>query len=175
MLPRDHLRRHQTILVGHQRTQVRKECVSCTLVLDNDAEILQAQGCALRIRLSSRNRKVYSVNTIYNSLSEARNACAEVALAEGVLDYIKAWSPVAYDLKEEPESTTSLSLQQFFDLLPKPFPEPVVGTAADMNGPAWLNTTIQAARGAKLVPNFIWIVDPRFGCESSHFHSRYPL
>ena len=126
----------------------------------------QAQGCALRIRLSSRSRQVFSVNTIYNSPSEARKACAETALAEGVIDYIKSWSASSFDLGEDTEASGPLPLQQFFETLPHPFPEPITSkSAVDVNSPAWLNTALQAARGGKLVPNFVWTADTRSGCE----------
>ena len=127
----------------------------------------------MRIRLSPRNSRVYSVNTIYDSAAEARKACAETALADGVIDFIHSWthSEDDMDVIEETDSFSAISLQQFFDSLPKPFPEPVAGrSAADINGPAWLNTTLQSARGAKLVPNFVWIADARHNCERSPYH-----
>lgn len=125
----------------------------------------KAFGCALRISVGSNNSRVYSVNTVYKSPGEARKACADAAIADGVIDYIKTWHAAAVDQPpDETEPPSSTTLQEFFDSLPQPFPEPVAGkTAADINGPAWLNTTIQAARGCKLVPNFIWTVNPQLG------------
>ena len=88
--------------------------------------------------------------------------CAETALKEGVVDFISSWDLAMFDLLEASESHSPLSLQQFFEGLPQPFPETVPsGSAAEINGPAWLNTAIQAARGGKLVPNFIWTLDRR--------------
>ncbi|TBU39205.1 hypothetical protein BD309DRAFT_872776 [Dichomitus squalens] len=129
----------------------------------------KTQGCALRIRLSRRDCRVYSVSTVYNSAAEAKKACAEAALAEGVIDFIKSWTASDTDMDvDEVDSSTALSLEQFFESLPQPFPEPVAGrTAVDINGPAWLNTTIQSARGGKIVPKFVYTVDPRYnfhGC-----------
>ncbi|KAI8976408.1 hypothetical protein BD414DRAFT_539383 [Trametes punicea] len=134
----------------------------------NEPKFGRTQGCALRIRLGPRNSRVWSVSTVYNSPAEAKKACAEAALADGILDYIRSWSPTAeHVVVDEPGSefpNSSIGLQQFFDSLPRPFPEPVAGkTAVDINGPAWLNTTIQSARGGKIVPNFIWTVDPKLG------------
>ncbi|KAJ8497072.1 hypothetical protein ONZ51_g720 [Trametes cubensis] len=134
----------------------------------NEPKFGRKQGCALRIRLGPRNSRVWSVSTVYDTPSEARKACAEAALADGILDYIRTWSPSGTDTNlGEPGSelpNTGISLDQFFEALPRPFPEPVTGqTAADVNGPAWLNTTIQSARGGKIVPNFIWTVDPKYG------------
>ena len=126
----------------------------------------------MRIRLSRRSCRVYSVNTVYNSPAEAKKACAETALAEGVIDYIKSWpsSDTDMDVVDESDPSSALSLQQFFESLPQPFPEPVAGrTAVDINGPAWLNTTIQSARGGKIVPNFIYTIDPRHNCERFYY------
>ncbi|KAI1789886.1 hypothetical protein LXA43DRAFT_545146 [Ganoderma leucocontextum] len=130
----------------------------------NEPKFGKTQGCALRIRLGPRNSRVYSVSTIYNSSSEARKACAEAALADGVIDYIKSWTPSADDMDvvEETDPSSAIGLQQFFESLPQPFPEPVAGrSAVDINGPAWLNTTIQSARGGKIAPNFVWTVDAK--------------
>ncbi|KAI0739634.1 hypothetical protein C8Q80DRAFT_1124013 [Daedaleopsis nitida] len=124
----------------------------------------KTQGCALRIRLGERKSRVYSVNAIYNSSSEAKKACAEAALADGVLDFItKTWTPTdATPATDEKPKHTALTLQEFFDSLPKPFPEPVAGKSAfDINSPAWLNTAIQSNRGGRIVPRFVWTVDPQ--------------
>ncbi|CDO68523.1 hypothetical protein BN946_scf184998.g20 [Trametes cinnabarina] len=134
----------------------------------NESKFGRTQGCALRIRLGPRNSRVWSVGTVYNSPAEAKKACAEAALADGILDYIRSWSPTAPDMTaDEPGSefpSSTIGLQQFFESLPKPFPEQVAGqTAVEINGPAWLNTTIQSARGGKIVPNFIWTLDAKLG------------
>ncbi|KAI0331545.1 hypothetical protein GY45DRAFT_1369868 [Cubamyces sp. BRFM 1775] len=134
----------------------------------NEPKFGRKQGCALRIRMGPRNSKVWSVSTVYDTPGEAKKACAEAALADGILDYIRTWSPSGTDTNlgesgsESP--VTGIGLEQFFESLPRPFPEQIAGqTAADVNGPAWLNTTIQSARGGKIVPNFIWTVDPKHG------------
>ncbi|KAI0822152.1 hypothetical protein BC628DRAFT_1422075 [Trametes gibbosa] len=137
-------------------------------LLINEPRFGRTQGCALRIRLGPRNSRVYSVNTIYSTSAEAKQACAEAALADGVEHYVKTWSSSGPDMVvDEPGSEfsgSSISLQQYFDALPKPFPEPVAGkTALDINGPAWLNTAIQSARGGKIVPNFVWTTDAKLG------------
>ncbi|KAI0357113.1 hypothetical protein OH77DRAFT_1519559 [Trametes cingulata] len=154
---------------------IEQTCSSWTIgrikphwLLINESKFGRTQGCALRIRLGPRNSKVWSVPTVYNTAAEAKKACAEAALADGVLEYIKTWSSHAAGMSvDEPGSefpNSSITLQQFFDALPKPFPEQVPGqTAVDINGPAWLNTTIQSARGGKIVPNFVWTVDPKLG------------
>ena len=129
------------------------------------AIVMTEQGYALRIRIGSHRSRVYSVDTVHDSSAEAKKACAEAALADGVIAYIQTWTSGLPEPTAEEMATTAISLQEFFDSLPQPFPEPVAGkTAYDINGPAWLNTTIQAARGCKLAPNFVWTVDPRSGC-----------
>lgn len=143
-------------------------CAHCVLLRPVDCE---AFGCALRIRIGRNNSRVYSVNTVYTSPGDAKKACADAALADGVVDYIKSWQANAVDQPpDELGSPAPITLQQFFESLPQPFPETVTGnSAADINGPAWLNTTIQAARGGKLVPNFIYTVNPQTGCSCISF------
>ncbi|KAG1770711.1 hypothetical protein EDD22DRAFT_948318 [Suillus occidentalis] len=54
-----------------------------------EPKVGHTQGCALRIELSPHVIKVYASDTIYNTYNEAKVACAEAALCEGVLDFIK--------------------------------------------------------------------------------------
>lgn len=122
--------------------------------------------------------RVYSSDTIYGTYSEAQKVCADTALEQGLLEYIKhgngqAHRPAPENPDEEPVKTeeneelmyTSISLQSFYESLPQPFPEPVgEKTAVEINSPGWLNTTIQNARGGKLTVNFTWIND--LGCKS---------
>ncbi|KAH9849147.1 hypothetical protein C2E23DRAFT_888535 [Lenzites betulinus] len=137
-------------------------------LLINEPKFGRTQGCALRIRLGPRNSRVYSVNTIYTTAAEAKKACAEAAIADGVQNYISTWTSSGADMAvDEPGAdfpNSTIGLQQYLEALPKPFPEPVAGkTALDINGPAWLNTTIQSARGGKIVPNFVWTTDAKLG------------
>ncbi|KAI0925302.1 hypothetical protein AcV7_005578 [Taiwanofungus camphoratus] len=129
-------------------------------------------GCALRIDLSQRLSKVFSVDTVYDSGEDAKRACADVALAEGVLDFIKQWDsqtePTLPSGERQPQdilgNIDTWSVQSFFETLPRPFPEPVEDkTAHEINGSAWLNTTIQTARGGKLVAKFIWTISELSG------------
>lgn len=133
-----------------------------------------ALGCALRIDLSQRLSKVFSVDTVYDSGEDAKRACADVALAEGVLDFIKQWDsqtePTLPSGERQPQdilgNIDTWSVQSFFETLPRPFPEPVEDkTAHEINGSAWLNTTIQTARGGKLVAKFIWTISELSGSE----------
>jgi hypothetical protein len=104
---------------------------------------------------------------------EAKQACAKIALEQGVLDFIRFGNgqtrpAVPIDEYEKVESKTlpsAISLQAFYESLPQPFPEQFGDkTALEINAPAWLNVTVQAARGGKLNPNFIWITNGRIGC-----------
>ncbi|OBZ72869.1 putative transporter C11D3.18C [Grifola frondosa] len=134
----------------------------------NEPKFGRTQGCALRIRLSTRVVRVWSVDTTYASPADAKKACAELALAEGVLQYVRQHDPQGAPEPHADEAPfvkpRAWSVQEFFETLPQPLPEPVQNKSAlDINGPAWLNTTIQSARGGKLVPNFVWTSDPGLG------------
>ena len=137
--------------------------------------LLKEHGSALRIALNAHVLRVYSVDPIYNSAKEAKIACAKVALEEGVIDFIQFGNgqtqpPLKVDQDEQDEianekkETTTLlkplTLQEFYDSLPKPFPESVGEmTASEINAPSWLNTTMQSARGGQLHSSFTPIVD----------------
>lgn len=133
-------------------------------------------GSALRIALNAHVLRVYSVDPIYNTAKEAKIACAKVALEEGVIDFIQFGNgqtqpPLKVEqdeqdemANEKKETTTTplkpLTLQEFYDSLPQPFPEPVGKmTASEINAPSWLNTTMQSARGGQLHSSFTPIVD----------------
>ena len=133
------------------------------------------QGCALRIELSPHAIRVYSSETKYETLAEAKAACAKVAIDQGVLEYIRHGNgqtgpekpPISMpdadaDAQEAHTKATytpptPLTLQAFYETFPQPFPENLGDkSAAEINAPSWLNTAIQGARGAKLSTNFIW-------------------
>ena len=137
-----------------------------------------SHGAALRIMLSMHAFRVYSSAPIYSSHSDAKTACAKSAIDEGVLDYLKRGNghfPPSNPTGDDHVRTSSvqvfpppISLQNFYESLPKPFPEPVGGkTASEINGPAWLNTTIQTARGGRLKATFLWLMDGSAGCKLS--------
>jgi hypothetical protein len=121
--------------------------------------------------------RVYSSDATYSCHSDAKSACAEIAVGEGVIDYLKQGNGhcPSSDPGDEHVRTSSapviagpISVQDFYESLPKPFPE-FVGdkTASEINGPAWLNTTIQGARGGRLKANFHWMIDGSAGCKVS--------
>lgn len=132
-------------------------------------------GSALRIALNAHVFRAYSVDPIYNSAKEAKIACAKVALEEGVIEFIQFGNgqtqappkverdeqdEMVNEKKETPIFLKSLTLQEFYDSLPRPFPEPVGEmTASQINAPSWLSTTMQLARGGQLYSSFTPIVD----------------
>lgn len=63
-----------------------------------------------------------------------------------------------------PPATTAISLQSFYESLPQPFPEAVGDmTAAEINGPAWINTILQTSRGGQFRISFTWVTDGALG------------
>jgi hypothetical protein len=123
--------------------------------------------------LSPHSIRVYSSEVKHETITEARAACAKVALDQGVLEFIKhgngqiepekpAVSDADADAQEaETKATyappTPLTLQAFYETFPQPFPENFGDkSAVEINAPSWLNTTMQGARGGKLSTNFIW-------------------
>lgn len=112
---------------------------------------------------------------IHPSFEEAKAACAADAIAEGILDFIMfgngQTAPAEkrlFDPHEDDATSASppvtLTLQGFFEALPRPLPEPVDDkTVAEINAPGWLNTLIQSARGGKLDNKFIWTTDTKLG------------
>lgn len=105
----------------------------------------------------------------------AKAACAADAIAEGILDFIMfgngQTAPAEMRLFEpQQDDATSaappvtLTLQGFFEALPRPLPEPVDDkTVAEINAPGWLNSLIQSARGGKFEHKFIWTTDTKLG------------
>ena len=104
----------------------------------------------------------------------AKAACAADAIAEGILDFImfgngqtapaekRLFEPEQDDMSAAPPVT--LTLQGFFEALPRPLPEPVdEKTVAEINAPGWLNSLIQSARGGKFELKFIWTTDTKLG------------
>src|SRR5271169_2098139 len=147
----------------------------CTLKLVILIIDLTEHGSALRIALNAHVFRAYSVDPVYNNAKEAKIACAKVALEEGVIEFIQFGNgqtqpppKVERDeqdemVNEKKEATTllkSLTLQEFYDSLPRPFPESVGEvTASGINAPGWLNAMMQSARGVQLHSTFTPIVD----------------
>jgi hypothetical protein len=121
------------------------------------------------IELTTYCQRVHSVGPDYESTRDAQSACSQVAVDEGILEFIKHGNgqteptvipnPSPLEPPEQIASTTArgtLSLQNFFDGLPKPFPEPLDmnKTAAELNGPALVNAIMQLAKGSRFTCQF---------------------
>ncbi|KII84788.1 hypothetical protein PLICRDRAFT_179128 [Plicaturopsis crispa FD-325 SS-3] len=155
----------------------RAERVKPHWVALHEPKVGNNYGCALRITLSPHSSRVYSSTVSFETLVEAKKACAIVAMEQDVLEYIKhgngqtqpaqpdtlqPGAPVASTSEITPDSTppSAMTLQGFYDSLPQPFPEDLGDKlASQINGPAWLNQTIQSARGGRLSTHFIWTTD----------------
>lgn len=139
-----------------------------------EPKVGHTQGCALRIELSPHVIKVYASDTIYNTYNEAKAACAEAALREGVLDFIKHGNgqlrPASPQLYSTPSSSDingvsvnkqpPSTLQAFYESLPRPFPESFESKDAnELGAPGYMNTLVQNARGGKLTTTFIFTSD----------------
>ncbi|KAL6310238.1 hypothetical protein BKA93DRAFT_820690 [Sparassis latifolia] len=156
------------------------------LVID-EPKFGQLQGCALRIQLDQRVLKVYSVDTIYPTPDDARKACALAALADGVLDFIQHGDgrTETVPISDEPSNevspsdafeNTTLTVQAFYETLPKPFPEHMDGkTAQEINASSWLNMMIQSARGSMLNAKFIWTMGPKLGLHGCLLRLERPM
>lgn len=120
--------------------------------------------------------RAFSVDVDYATFEEAKAACAADAIAEGALDFIKfgngQTAPAERRLFASPEDESqpaapppiALTLQGFFEALPRPLPEAVDNkTVGEINAPGWLNMLIQSARGGKLALKFIWTTDTKLG------------
>ncbi|KAI0290249.1 hypothetical protein BC826DRAFT_553820 [Russula brevipes] len=137
-------------------------------------------GCALQIKLSLHLFRVFSVDVVHPSFEAAKAACAADAIAEGILDFIKFGNGQTVPAErrlfqpQEDDAVSSappiaLTLQGFFEALPRPLPEPVDDkTVAEINAPGWLNALIQSARGGKFEHKFIWTTDTKLGSMCFH-------
>lgn len=118
---------------------------------------------------------------MYDSPSAAKHACAKLALQQGVKEFIMHGNgqtephKIVDNTHEEsmiisrnsPAPFKGITLQDYYETLPQPFPEDVgSASAVEINGPAWLNLALQSARGARLVSNFTPIMDTENKCQS---------
>ena len=99
-------------------------------------------GCALQIKLSLHVFHVCSVDVIHPSFELAKAVCTADAIAKGILDFIMfgngQMAPAEKQLfkpqQDDAMSTAplvTLTLQGFFEALPRPLPEPVALVEAD--------------------------------------------
>ncbi|KAF9221084.1 hypothetical protein BS17DRAFT_785885 [Gyrodon lividus] len=138
-----------------------------------ESKLGHKQGCALRIQLSPHVIRIYLSDPTFDNYAEAKAACAKAAVSEGALDFIKHGNGQTRPLSPKPPSAPAwseqvavvnakapLTLQSFYDSLPRPFPESFeTNDAIEINAPGWLNTMLQNARGGKLAMTFFFTSD----------------
>ncbi len=129
----------------------------------------------MRISLNAHVFRAYSVDPVYSYQRLAKVACARAAVEEGVIEFIKYGNGQTHPSKiiensEEPLDTAreltppppprGTTLQEFFETLPRPFPEEIGEvTANEFNAPAWLNLILHSARGGRLFSSYTPVVD----------------
>ena len=135
-------------------------------------------GCALRIEFTDENWRVWSTDTTFENAVDAQVACCET-YAEEMREFICHFAEGCWPTDECRDSKPDFhwddicdlptwTVQQFFEALPKPFPEDVGNkTANEINAPSWFNSMLQTSRGSKLSANFIWTEASTHGCKIS--------
>ncbi|KAF8172830.1 hypothetical protein K438DRAFT_1981312 [Mycena galopus ATCC 62051] len=127
----------------------------------NDPGIPSNCGAALKIQLAPHCWRVYSCEPSFDSSSEAREHCADLAISEGVLEFIKygngQTAPRASSPAIKVGSTELLKqdLQSFYESLPQPSEEPFPDkTAAEINAPMLLGNILATAKGTRFTAQF---------------------
>ncbi|KAJ6632559.1 hypothetical protein B0H10DRAFT_1977804 [Mycena sp. CBHHK59/15] len=128
----------------------------------DDPKIWNKHGTALRIQLAPHCYRVYSCDPTFDSPSKAREYCANLAVDEGVLDFIQhgnGQKEPQSDISSLPglvhsqQATSPRSLKAFNDSLPRPFEEPDK-TVAEINAPHWLSNLLAACKGGRFSADF---------------------
>ncbi|KAF7329001.1 hypothetical protein MVEN_02530100 [Mycena venus] len=128
-------------------------------------------GAVLKIQLAPHCYRVYTCDPTFERPSDAREHCAELAIGEGVLEFIKygngqtapqsdlsSSSGIPFESTEMPKR----DLQSFYDSLPRPFEEPFEEkTAAEISAPARLITLLATAAGGRFTAEFYPLATPR--------------
>ncbi|KAI6127086.1 hypothetical protein F5141DRAFT_1085435 [Pisolithus sp. B1] len=152
--------------------QWRAESVAPRWIPLTESKLGLKHGCALQIKLSPHVDRVYMSEPTFDTYGEAKDACAKTAISEGVLHFIKhgdgqvqplysrqSPSPLLDEKNKYPEHRKlPLTLQNFFDSLPRPLPEALdTSDAYRINAPTWLSSLIQNSKGGKLATTFNFI------------------
>ncbi|KAK0187243.1 hypothetical protein F5146DRAFT_935198 [Armillaria mellea] len=117
-------------------------------VIAKDGEL---HGAVLRILATSHSFRVYSTAALYKDVTEAKAACAAVAISQGALKFTGETSfPAAPPVGR-------MTLQEFYDLLPRPLPEPSLAkqSVSEVQAVGWLNQTVQSTRGSQLQAEYL--------------------
>ncbi|KAK0486606.1 hypothetical protein IW261DRAFT_806113 [Armillaria novae-zelandiae] len=117
-------------------------------VTSKDGEL---HGAAIRILATSHSFRVYSTPALYKDVTEAKAACAGVAIADGALKFTGDASLPAAPL------VGRMTLQEFYDLLPRPLPEPSLAkqNVSEVQAVGWLNQTVQSTRGSQVQADYM--------------------
>ena len=90
-------------------------------------------GCALQVKLLMYLFRVFTVDVVHLTFEAAKAMCAADAISEGILDFIKfgngQTAPAERRLFQDDDTMSApppgaLTLQGFFEALPRPLPEP---------------------------------------------------
>ncbi|KAF5384176.1 hypothetical protein D9615_003163 [Tricholomella constricta] len=130
-------------------------------------------GAALRVHLAVP--RVYASDMIYHTAHEAQATCAQLAIDQKVFHLIKDTASniaipqtVAVKQKPPPKPTGAVSLQAWFDALPRPLPKFFdTKTVSGIGAISLLNEWVTKARGARLKLQYFWPTEPTqglFGC-----------
>ncbi|KAJ7074515.1 hypothetical protein C8F01DRAFT_1100726 [Mycena amicta] len=115
--------------------------------------VSNTHGACLKMQLTLHNYRVYSCEPVFGSPQKAQEACAELAIHEGVLDFISYKSDqtvptpmnAPYDM-----ATSAWTLQSFFESIPRPLEEDFGSrNAPQIQAVGWLEHVVATAHGAR--------------------------
>ncbi|KAF9041901.1 hypothetical protein BDZ89DRAFT_1059928 [Hymenopellis radicata] len=147
---------------SHSVQEVETICANSNLhmkwyTFNSNKEPSQKLGAALRVSWSPSAFKDYSCFPNFDTVEQAKTECAQNALMGGLRDLEKA--PKNY--KHTEHQTNAITLQAYFDSLPRPFPEPECEKplASDVEITGWMNTLIQGAKGTFVRASFLPFIE----------------
>ncbi|KAJ7186744.1 hypothetical protein C8R46DRAFT_981017 [Mycena filopes] len=113
-------------------------------------------GAVLKIQLTPHCYRVYSCAPIFDSFTQAQESCANIAIDENVLEFIRHGNGQTAPLQSGHIFTSSKqseqqTLQTFYESLPRPLEEDFgEKTAAEINATGTLGNLLTLARGSHL-------------------------
>ncbi|KAJ7208004.1 hypothetical protein GGX14DRAFT_634814, partial [Mycena pura] len=134
---------------------------------------LNVHGAALKITLAPHCYHVYSCDPTLENNSAAQEHCANLALNEGVLEFIRYGNgqtapnprPDAPSVVTGGQIGPQWSLQVFYESLPRPIEEDFGNRAAkDINATEWLRKVIESAKGARFTASYYPLSAMMYGC-----------
>ena len=150
----------------HAVKEIEKYCVEWRAGRVKPRWIFLSQ-CALPVKLSMHLFRVLSVDVVHLTFEAAKAMCAADTISEGIFDFIKfgngPTAPAERRLFQKDDTMSApppvaLTLQGFFEALPRPLPEPVDDrVVVEINAPGWRDGLLRSARGGKFEHKFIWM------------------